>query len=67
MENEAKLTIPKYKINGERIGQLIYNAIKKRWLEKHGNFDDEILADNLWSYENDELQEVIDEYLNEKM
>ena len=63
MKTEIKLTIPKHKIKGERIGQLIYNAIKIHWIKKKGVLTDNQIADCLFTYENDELQKIIDEYL----
>ena len=65
MKTKTILKIPKEKINGERIGQIIYNAIVKHREIMYGilTFEDDQLADFLYSCENNELQEIIDEYL----
>lgn len=59
MKTEIKLTIPKHKIAGLRMGQLIYNAIKQ-----HAAGDDDIV-DFLFNAENYQLQIWIDEFLEE--
>lgn len=63
MELKTKLTIPKHKIYGERLGQLIYNAIRKHWLGKSGVILPDQIADYLFECGNDELQKIIDDYL----
>lgn len=52
--------IPKDKINGERFGQLIFNAICSN------RFGDAEIADKLYYIENSELEKLIKEYLEGK-
>lgn len=65
MKTEIKLTIPKHKIAGLRMGQLIFNAIRNHYTKKTGAYlaDDKEVANYLFGVENHELQKIIDEFL----
>lgn len=64
MKTKIELKIPKNKIGGERFGQLIYNAIRKSY--RIPTIDRDI-ADRLFNIENEELQRVIDNYVNDNL
>lgn len=59
---QTKLKIPK--INGERIGQIIYNAIRYN-INAQGTIREmnDQIGSNLYEVENDRLQEIINNYL----
>lgn len=63
MQTKITLTIPQDKINGERIGQIIINAMSECFLEKTGYVRSSEIFDELLNIENDRLQEIINNYL----
>lgn len=63
----TKKYIPKEKIDGQRFGQLIWNAISRDYndntlfiSERH-----RMVSDKLWNIENDELEKLIREFLKD--
>jgi hypothetical protein len=62
MQTKTILRIPPDKINGERIGQLIYRAII-RDISQSGLIGKTSIEQELYHIENDRLQEIINNYI----
>ena len=60
MKDLKEFKIPKERICGQRVGQLIYNSIRMKKIMK----ESEVL-DTLWEISNEELQELIDKCLED--
>ena len=60
MKDLKEFKVPKERIHGQRLGQLIYNAIRHDKVMKEND-----MPGILWEIENDELQKIIDKCIKE--